>query len=83
MRFQIGTSNERGGRRYNPYVFTEQGVVMLSSVLHTNNAIKTSIQIINVFVAMYKYISSNLFGLGRSQINYEKSKKELMLLKAY
>ena len=83
MRFQIGTSNERGGRRYNPYVFTEQGVAMLSSVLHTNNAIKTSIQIINVFVAMYKYIFSNLFGLGRSQINYEKSKKELMLLKAY
>ena len=83
MRFQIGTSNERGGRRYNPYVFTEQGVAMLSSVLHTNNAIKTSIQIINVFVAMYKYISSNLFGLGRSQINYEKSKKELMLLKIH
>lgn len=60
LRFQIGTSNERGGRRYNPYVFTEQGVAMLSSVLHTNNAVKTSIQIINAFVAMRKYISSNL-----------------------
>ena len=40
LRFQIGTSNERGGRRYNPYVFTEQGVAMLSSVLHTNNVKK-------------------------------------------
>ena len=60
LRFQFGTSNERGGRRYNPYVFTEQGVAMLSSVLHTNNAVKTSIQIINAFVAMRKYISSNL-----------------------
>ena len=60
LKFQIGTSNERGGRRYNPYVFTEQGVAMLSSVLHTNNAVKTSIQIINAFVAMRKYISSNL-----------------------
>ncbi len=60
LRFQIGTSNERGGRRYNPYVFTEQGVAMLSSVLHTNNAVKTSVQIINAFVAMRKYISGNL-----------------------
>ena len=60
LRFQIGTSNERGGRRYNPYVFTEEGVAMLSSVLHTNNAVKTSVQIINAFVAMRKYISGNL-----------------------
>ena len=60
LRFQIGTSNERGGRRYNPYGFTEQGVAMLSSVLHTDNAIKTSIKIMDAFVAMRKYISSNL-----------------------
>ena len=38
LRFQTGTSNERGGRRYNPYVFTEQGVAMLSSVLHSEIA---------------------------------------------
>ena len=35
LRFQNGTSNTRGGRRYNPNVFTEQGVAMLSSVLHS------------------------------------------------
>ena len=52
LRFQFGTSKLRGGRRYNPYVFTEQGVGMLSSVLHSENAIKMSIQIINAFVAM-------------------------------
>ena len=40
LRFQIGTSKEKGGRRYNPYVFTEQGVAMLSSVLRSENAIK-------------------------------------------
>lgn len=60
LRFQIGTSKVRGGRRYNPYVFTEQGVAMLSSVLHSEIAIKMSIQIINAFVIMRKYISNNL-----------------------
>ena len=60
LRFQIGTSKVKGGRRYNPYVFTEQGVAMLSSVLHSEIAIKMSIQIINAFVIMRKYISNNL-----------------------
>ena len=60
LRFQFGTSKVRGGRRYNPYVFTEQGVAMLSSVLHSEIAIKMSIQIINAFVIMRKYISNNL-----------------------
>ena len=60
LRFQSGTSKVRGGRRYNPYVFTEQGVAMLSSVLHSEVAIKMSIQIINAFVIMRKFISTNL-----------------------
>ena len=60
LRFQVGTSKIRGGRRYNPYVFTEQGVAMLSSVLHSEIAIRMSIQIINAFVIMRKYISNNL-----------------------
>ncbi len=60
LRFQVGTSKVRGGRRYNPYAFTEQGVAMLSSVLHTEIAINMSIQIINTFITMRKYISSNL-----------------------
>ena len=59
LRFQTGTSNKKGGRRYNPYVFTEQGVAMLSSVLHSKTAIQTSIQIMNAFVTMRRYISSN------------------------
>ena len=62
LRFQFGTlKNGRGQHsKYLPYAFTEQGVAMLSSVLHSETAIKTSIKIINVFVAMKKYISSNL-----------------------
>jgi hypothetical protein len=53
LRFQSGTSKlSHGGRRYNPYVFTEQGVAMLASVLHTDIAIQSSIKIMRAFVYM-------------------------------
>ena len=56
LRFQIGTSNAgRGGRRYLPYVFTEQGVAMLSAVLRSDTAIKVSIEIMNAFVECENY----------------------------
>jgi hypothetical protein len=53
-RSQIGTSNEgdKMGLRYAPYVFTEQGVAMLSSVLNSELAIKVNIQIIRIFTRM-------------------------------
>jgi len=60
LRSQIVTSNGSGGRRYNPYVFTEQGIAMLASVLRSKIAINTSIKIINTFVMMRKYISNSL-----------------------
>ena len=47
LRFQLETTNNMS--RTLPYVFTEQGVAMLSSTLHSEVAIKMSIQIINVF----------------------------------
>ena len=56
--FQSGTANNM--IRSNSHVFTEQGVAMLASVLHTERAIKTSIQIINAFVSMRHYLSNNL-----------------------
>ncbi len=66
LRFQIGTlkdkpvENGRGQhRKYLPYVFTEQGVSMLSAVLRSDIAIEISIQIIDTFVEMKKYISTN------------------------
>ena len=49
-----------GGRRYNPRVFTEQGVAMLATILKTPIATQTSIQIMDAFVLMRKYISTNL-----------------------
>ncbi len=59
LRFQNGTSSLHGGRRYLPYVFTEQGVSMLSAVLRSKTAIEISIKIIDSFVNMRKYISGN------------------------
>lgn len=51
---------KRGGRYKNPKVFTEQGVAMLSTILKSKKAIEVSIQIMNAFVAMRKYISTSL-----------------------
>ena len=62
LRFQFETSNKnnmRGGRRYLPYVFTEQGIAMLSGVLKSEVAIKVSIHIIKAFIEMRKFISLN------------------------
>lgn len=61
LKSQIVTSSlsEHGGRRYIPYVFTEQGVSMLSAVLNSRTAIEVSIKIINSFVAMRQFISQN------------------------
>ena len=42
-----------------PYVFTEQGVAMLASVLKSDTAVKVSIQIMDAFVAMRRFISAN------------------------
>lgn len=53
LRSQIATSNTgRGGRRYAPYVFTEQGVAMLSSVLRSKTAIAVNIEIMRTFVEL-------------------------------
>ncbi len=53
LRFQFGTSNVgRGGRRYLPYVFTEQGVAMLSSVLRSERAVQVNIAIMRAFVSL-------------------------------
>jgi len=58
LRSQFVTS-KRGGRRYNAYVFTEQGVAMLSSVLNSKRAIQVNIQIIKTFVRLRELIISN------------------------
>ena len=60
LRSQIVTSTvRRGGRRYPPYAFTEQGVAMLSSVLGSDRAIAVNIQIMRAFVRMREMLITN------------------------
>jgi len=68
LRFQFETSKnlksqivilKRGGRRYEPYVFTEQGVAMLSSVLNSKRAIQVNIQIMRTFTQIRKMLISH------------------------
>ena len=58
LRFQLETTNNMS--RTLPYVFTEQGVAMLAAILRTKVAEEVSIRIMDAFVAIKKYISSNL-----------------------
>ncbi len=60
LRYQIGTSNEgRGGRRYRPYAFTEQGIAMLSSVLRSKRAIEVNIAIMRTFVRLRQLLATH------------------------
>src|ERR1700716_3198532 len=54
LRFQIETSKGRGGTRYLPYAFTEQGVAMLSGILNSEKAINMNIAIMRAFVEVRK-----------------------------
>lgn len=60
LRSQIATSkNGRGGDRYNPMVFTEHGVLMLSSVLNSAKAIQVNIQIMRIFTKIRQLLIDN------------------------
>ena len=60
LRFQFGTSSlSYGGRRYLPYVFTEQGVAMASAILRSDIAVKMSVEIMEAFVEMRRMLISN------------------------
>ena len=59
VRSQIVMSPKGGGRQHFPYVFTEQGVAMLSSVLKSKKAIRVNMQIMDTFVEMRKWAIEN------------------------
>ena len=81
LRFQNGTSSleedNYGGRRYLPYVYTEQGIAMLSGLLKNEIAVQVSINIMRAFVEMRKYIFNNQLILEKinnielSQLEYK------------
>ena len=87
LKCQIGTSsldegNGYGGRRTRPYVFTEQGISMLSGVLHSDVAVAVSIKIMRAFVEMRHFIASNTLMFERisamelRQLEFQKETNE-------
>ena len=79
-KFSTSSLNNYGGRRKLPRVFTEQGVAMLATILKTNIATKVSIAIMDAFVLMRRYISTNL--LEQKYINNQviKNTEDIRLL---
>ena len=83
LRFQNGTSSTNstyGGRRYMPYVYTEQGIAMLSAVLKSEVAVDTSIKIMDSFVEMHKFLLTNqelCSRLDRLELSHLDLKKEI------
>ncbi len=61
LRFQTGTSSfsVHGGRRYRPYAFTEHGVAMLSSVLHSDRAVQVNIAIMRAFLQLRAMLATH------------------------
>ena len=56
----LGNEITHGGVRYLPYVFTEHGIIMLSGLLKSDIAAEVNIKVINAFVSLKKYVTSNL-----------------------
>ena len=77
LRLQIETS-KRGGRRYLPYAFTEQGVAMLSGLLNSDIAIEMNIAIMRTFIAMRQLIIQSPFDEKSAELQ-----SEIKEIKAY
>ena len=84
IRFQIETKNgtieTRGGKYNKPFVFTEQGVAMLATVLRTEVASQMSIKIMRAFVAMRHYIGNSNYRLSNVEAKVIEHDKDIKLL---
>lgn len=83
LRSQFATSRSWGGRRVPPYVFTEHGVLMLSSVLNSDRAIAVNIRIMRVFVRMNRILMQDrelMRGLERMEGRQEAHEEALQEL---
>ena len=79
---------KRGGRRFAPYVFTEHGVSMLSTVLNSERAIEVNINIMRVFVKLRHYAlsqtdSMELFIKRAGLTKSEKERKYVSMIQVY
>lgn len=80
LRFQFATSKSRGGTRYLPYAFTEQGVSMLSGILTSDKAIDVNISIMRAFVFIRQYALSHkdlTLKLQELESKYDKQFKDV------
>lgn len=79
---ELETSSTKGGRRYLPYAFTEQGIAMLSAVLRSDEAIQVSVNIMNTFVKMRRFLAENALMFDRlnsmelKQLEYQRESNE-------
>ena len=81
LRFQFETSKMRGGRRYKTYVFTEQGVAMLATILRTEVASKVSIAIMRAFVVMRHYFDDSSYRLSNVETKIIEHDNSIKFLK--
>ncbi len=76
------SENNYGGRRKLPYAFSEQGIAMLSSVLHSDTAVQVSLRIMDTFVEMRRFIANNqllfekISSVELKQLEYQKETDE-------
>ena len=86
LKSQFGTSNklilDKGGRRKMPYVYTEQGVAMLATVLRTSVAEEVSINIMRAFVAMRKYVSNNIVEVHLLENEVYRNSSDIKIIKS-
>ena len=85
LRYQFGTSKKtgKGGRRYRPYAFTQEGVAMLSGILNSPRAVQANILIMRAFIKLREMVSTN--ELVRQKIEelerkYEKHDKQFKVV---
>ncbi len=78
LRSQIATS-KRGGNRYRPFAFTEYGIAMLSSVLHSETAIQVNINIMRAFISIRPAVAAML----SADLRYEQLSHKIDQLNAY
>jgi len=82
LRFQFGTSSW-GGSRYLPFVFTEQGVAMLSSVLNSKRAVQVNIAIMRAFVKLREVLLTHkelAQKLGELEQKYQLHEKDIQVI---
>ena len=84
LRYQSGISNKWGGTRFPPFVFTEQGVAMLSSVLNSPQAIQVNISIMRVFVKIRQWAANyNELLLKIEELQKTESKQNQHIARIY